>query len=131
MLRRLFNRAGRQQRRFDSFQEEYNEVRPHEALGQRTPAEVYVRSSRKYPERLEAVEYPSHWEVRTVTNAGLFTWKSQHVFISHALAGQQIGLVEVEEGIWRVSFANQELGILNTLECAKRKTGRVLPMSPV
>jgi putative transposase len=62
----------RQQVAFDRFRAVYNEDRPHEALGDRTPASVYRPSRRRLPERLPAVDYPGHYQVRFVSNAG--TW---------------------------------------------------------
>ncbi len=120
-----------QQLRLSAFQKDYNQERPHEALGQQTPAEVYSPSARKYGERLEPLEYPGHFEVRTVTSAGVFKLKGHLIFISKALEGQEVGLVEVEDGLWRVYFASVELGVFNALECPKDKTGKVSPMSPV
>ena len=59
-----------QQRVFDRFVREYNEERPHEALGQRPPAEQYRRSVRPYPSRLAEVEYDDEWTTRAVRGAG-------------------------------------------------------------
>lgn len=120
-----------QQRRFDAFRDEYNQERPHEALGLRPPARIYQPSRRPYPSRIPQVEYPSHYEVRKVASGGIFTWRSQVVFIGHAMIGEHIGLVEVEDGLWRVYFADVELGLLDEVQLKGRKTGRVLPMSPV
>ena len=55
-----------QQERFDEFRRDYNEQRPHEALGQRTPSEFYQAAPRVYPERQPEPEYPGHYEVRYV-----------------------------------------------------------------
>lgn len=121
----------RQQDRFESFKKEYNFVRPHEALGQEPPARIYRPSVRSYPTRILEVEYPSHYEVRKVGSGGLFGWHQQPVFITHSLVGERIGLVEVEDGLWKVYFAGLELGVLDQLELRTRKIGRVLPMSPV
>jgi hypothetical protein len=120
-----------QQRRFDEFRKEYNEERPHEALGQRPPVRLYRSSTRPFPRTLPEIEYPSHYEVRRVCTGGVFGWHSQLVFISHSLAGQRIGLVEIQDGLWRVFFADVELGVLDEVQLKSRKTGRVLPMSPV
>ena len=120
-----------QQKRFDAFREEYNHERPHEALGQRPPARSYQPSTRPYPTRIPEVDYPSHYEVRKVCSGGLFTWRSQPVFIGHALIGENIGMVEIEDGLWRVCFATMELGILDEVQLRGRRTGRVLPMCPV
>lgn len=124
------DRSG-QQKRFDDFRKEYNQERPHEALGQRPPARSYQVSSRPYPQRIPEVEYPGHYEVRQVASCGIFTWHSQKIFVGHSLIGERIGLREVEDGLWRVYFADVELGVLDEVQLKGRKTGRVLPMSPV
>ena len=120
-----------QQKRFDEFRKEYNEERPHEALGQCPPNRIYRVSSRSYPKRSPDVDYPGHYEVRKVGSGGVFTWKNQPVFVGFPLIGERIGLREIEDGLWRVYFANVELGTLNEVICGSRKTGKVLPMSPV
>jgi transposase InsO family protein len=99
-----------QQRRFNRFRMTYNEERPHEALNMRCPAEFYEPSSRPY----EVVEfqYPGHWEQRTVRNRGAIKWKDQEVFLSEALSGHHVGLVEIDDGVWQVCFRNLPLGRL-------------------
>ena len=124
------NEEGGQQELFDEFQKSYNFERPHEALGQKPPARFYQRSPRSYPRRLAEVEYPGHYEVRSVCG-GLFTWKGQSVFISESLNGERIGLREIEDGLWKVYFANWELGVLDEVLLKRRRTGRVYAMSPV
>ena len=100
-----------QQRAFDEFRREYNEERPHEALGQKPPATAYVPSRRDYPERLpEPRGYPMEWRVRAVREAGQMKWKGRNVMLSKALWGQEIGLKPVAEGIWKIYFEALELG---------------------
>lgn len=94
-----------QQNRFDRFRQDYNQQRPHEALGQRTPAELYTRSARAYPGRVPEPEYPGHFEVRYVHRGGEIQWQGKYLFVSEALAGEHVGLEEVDEGIWAVYFA--------------------------
>jgi putative transposase len=120
-----------QQRRFDAFRKEYNQERPHEALGQRPPARVFRTSPRPYPQSIPPVEYPSHYEVRKVSGPGLISWRIQNVFVGESLVGEYVGLVEMDDGLWKVYFGPLELGILDEVECRRRKTGKVLPMSPV
>jgi transposase InsO family protein len=103
----------RQQERFDVFRREYNQQRPHEALGQVTPASVYVTSGREYPRRVEEPEYPREWKRYTVSAGGQFSWRGNLVFVSHALAAEQIGLEPLEEDTWRIWFSFYELGILD------------------
>src|SRR5215813_7641688 len=102
----------RQQERFDEFRQEYNEQRPHEGLGQQTPASQYKASGREYPERLRDVEYPADWEVRLV-DAGRMRWFGDRVFVSHALNGERVGLEQIEERQWRVWFGSYEIGLLD------------------
>lgn len=101
--------ARAQQRLFDQFGVEYNEVRPHEALEMKTPAELYQPSDRPYPRKLPPIEYPGHYEVRRVKSSGEIRWKGQCHFLSEVLAGQPVGLVEVDDGIWALYFAQQLL----------------------
>src|SRR5215467_5675498 len=74
-----------QQRAFDGFRREYNEERPHEALGMQTPGSVYTRSPRCYPARVPEPEYGSALQVRRVGLRGVISWKHQHVFVSETL----------------------------------------------
>jgi putative transposase len=94
-----------QQRVFDRFRREYNEERPHEALGQETPGAMYTRSTRVYPARVPEPEYGSALQVRRVVKRGTFSWKHQHVFLSETLIGESIGLLPVDERFYTVYFA--------------------------
>ena len=96
----------RQQESFDRFRRTYNQERPHEALGQKTPATLYTPSPRPYPARLPEPEYDSGIEVRSVWPHGQFFWKGHHVFLSKVLAGERIGLEPVDERYWWVCFGD-------------------------
>lgn len=96
----------KQQECFDRFCTVYNQERPHEALGMRTPAELYRCSHRPMPERLSEPEYPGHFEVRRVSNAGTFRFKSRQPFLSDTLLQELIGLEETEDGVWSIYFYN-------------------------
>jgi hypothetical protein len=98
-----------QQERFDQFRGLYNEQRPHEALAQRTPAELYQASSRPYPDKVADPEYPGHFEVRSVRPTGEIRWQGQLLFLSEALRGERVGLEETDDGIWTVYFAAMPL----------------------
>src|SRR5258707_6796518 len=82
----------KQQRALDRFRLEYNEVRPHEALGMRTPAEVYEPSARKYPEQVREPEYPANMLVRSVRRQGHFRSKQDEEVLSEVLSGERVGL---------------------------------------
>jgi transposase InsO family protein len=110
-----------QQKRFDRFRQEYNEDRPHEALGQQTPASLYVPSSREYPERLPPPQgYPEHWEKRSVRHNGEIRWQGGYIYLSQALAGQEVGLEAIGESQWAVHFETLHLATFD--ERKKRLT---------
>jgi len=114
-----------QQKAFDRFCQEYNEKRPHEALGMKTPASVYHPSRRNYPLRPEPVEYNSWLKVRRVLPSGGIKWRNNYFYVSQALAGEPIGLKQITDTDWEVWFSFLLLGILD------ENKGKVLPMSPV
>ena len=95
-----------QQRRFDAFRKEFNEERPHEALGQRPPSELHESSRRPYPERIPEVEYPGHYEIRRVRRDGYIKWQGKMLFVSEVLRGEPVGLEEVDDGIWSLHFSS-------------------------
>ena len=95
-----------QQRAFNRFRMEYNEERPHEYLRGATPASRYQPSARSYDARLPPIEYPGHFLVKRITNAGTFRFKRRLLFISHALAPNTIGLEEVDDGVWSIYFCD-------------------------
>jgi transposase InsO family protein len=99
-----------QQRAFTRFRALYNDERPHEYLGGRTPSSRYVPSSRPYPERLPPLEYPGHFIVKRVTNAGTFRLKHKLLFLANPLKQQLIGLEETDDGIWSIYFGTVLLG---------------------
>jgi len=103
----------RQQRVFDRFRREYNDERPHAALGGCPPASVYRPSPRAFPERLPPIDYPGHYQVRFVCNAGTFRFKSRLLFIANALKQHHIGLEEVDDGIWSIYFCRVLLARLD------------------
>jgi putative transposase len=103
----------RQQLAFNRFRREYNEQRPHEALGDRTPASVYRPSPRPFPDRLPAIEYPGHFQVRFVCNAGTFRFRNRLLFIANALKQHYIGLEEIEDGLWSIYFGQVLLARLD------------------
>ena len=102
--------ARAQQQRFTRFCAEYNADRPHEALGDRTPASCYQPSPRSLPTRVPPLEYPAHWEIRRVSPIGQVSWGGQVLFLSGALAGEDVAFEEVDDGLWTVYFATLALG---------------------
>jgi transposase InsO family protein len=103
---------GAQQRRFNTFREEFNHVRPHEALAQQTPAACYHPSPRPMPDRLPPLEYPDRFEVRYVSANGGIRWNHRWVNVSTVCVGEYVGLEEIDDGIWNVYFGPLRLGRL-------------------
>jgi len=122
-----------QQGKFDDFIEEFNNERPHEALNMKCPAEVYVAASRPYRGILEPY-YPLHDKTVVVTCCGRLCLYRKKINLSKSLAGQAVGVKEVESGIWLVSFMDYDLGYVDleerTLQPLDNPFGpKVLPMS--
>lgn len=99
-----------QQRAFNRFRQEYNDERPHQFLDGRTPGSRYRRSPRPYTGALPALEYPEHYVVKRVTNAGTVRFKRRLLYLSTALKQHRIALEEVDDGIWSVYFGTVLLG---------------------
>jgi transposase InsO family protein len=99
-----------QQRRFDAWRREFNELRPHEALGDATPGSCYTPSPRPYPRRLAPLEYPRHYERRRVSDNGGLSWHARWVPVSQTLRGEEVGLVEIDDEEWDVYFGPLRLG---------------------
>jgi transposase InsO family protein len=106
------NRAA-QDRRFETFRRDFNEERPHEALGQRTPTSVYRCSPRSMPARLPEPDYPVEAAVRQVRSNGEIKWNGDFVYICSALAGETIALEEIDDGHWQVRFFDVPIGIID------------------
>ena len=99
-----------QQRAFHRFRQEYNHERPHQFLHGRTPGALYRVSPRSYTGVLPALEYPGHFLVKRVTNAGTVRFKARLLYLSTALKQHRVGLEEVDDGIWSLYFCNVLLG---------------------
>ena len=113
-----------QQARFDRFRQEFNYLRPHEALGLETPASRYQPSPRPFPQRIEEPVYDADLAVRRVRSNGEIKWGGDLIFISEALVGEPVGIIETKDGDWLVCFADHPLGIVN------RRTRRLRPYAP-
>lgn len=98
-----------QQARFDAWRAEFNEERPHEALGLQTPHSYYRSSSRRLPSQLPEPAYPGHFEVRWLSKDGNIRFKRRQFFVSTALAHEYVGLEETGDGIWSVYFYDRLL----------------------
>ncbi len=122
-----------QQARFDEFIHEFNSQRPHEALGMKSPGEVYSPATRPY-NGLPNVEYPFHDRDVLVTACGRICMCRKKINISTVMAGQRLGIKEVDDAIWLVTFMHYDLGYIDleqkTLQTIDNPFGtRLSPMS--
>jgi hypothetical protein len=107
--------AAQQQTKFDDFIEEFNNERPHQALDMQYPAEVYTPSTRSY-RGLPELDYPFHNKIIHVTSCGRICLHRKKINLSTVFAGQAVGIKEVEEGTWLVSFMDYDLGYIDLEE---------------
>jgi putative transposase len=106
-----------QQHRTSVWLQNYNQERPHEALGQRVPGKFYRASRRGYPLRLPPVKYPAAWAVRQVRRNGEIRWQGRKRFVGEAFAGQPVGLQRLRgRGVWAVYFLQWRIGHLHAAD---------------
>jgi transposase InsO family protein len=137
-----------QQRSFDEFIDEFNQERPHEAIGMRTPASIYVPSPREMPSRLEDIAYPDGMAVRKVAHHGDIRYRGRRLFVNGGLCHEYVGIERVDDDTSRLWYCNYELGTLDHRKwqiepakccplsagaspCTAHNSKKVLPMSPV
>jgi putative transposase len=123
-----------QQDKFDQFIEYYNRQRPHQALGMKYPAEIYEPSPRTY-QGLSDLEYPFHDRTITVTTCGRICLGRRKINLSVVFAGQNVGVKEVSDKIWLVSFMKYDLGFFDqevgrVTSVENPFDAKVLPMCP-
>jgi putative transposase len=123
-----------QQARFDAFIERFNHERPHQALGMRVPGDLYTRSPREY-RGLEELDYPLHDWTAIVTRCGRICFNWRKVNLSQVFAGQRVGVRQITDRIWLVSFMEYDLGYFDDETCRLEPidnpfSPKVLPMSP-
>lgn len=102
-----------QQRAFDRFRHEYNDLRPHEALSNRPPSDFYQRSTVRYPRRLQEPQYGASYEIRIVRHTGDIKWKGKCLFLSETLRGEPVGLRwEQARQVWVIEYGPIHLGLV-------------------
>jgi len=109
-----------QQSRFDDFAEVYNNERPHQALNGMYPGELYTPSAKIY-EPPQEPDYPYHDRTIRITQCGRICIGNRKINLSTVFAGQIVGIREVADNIWLVSFLDYDLGFFDEEE------GRVEP----
>ena len=99
-----------QQLQFNHFLYRFNQLRPHEALGQTPPARSYQPSPRPYPRRIPQVSYPAGLEIRRVRSSGEIKWAGQWFFLSDSLVGETVAFELVDNDCWIIKYTTLELG---------------------
>jgi len=134
-----------QQRRFNGFCIEYNEHRPHEALGMRTPSQCYHGSIKEFPSRLPQVSYPDHVQVRKVYPHGDIIYLGKRLFVTESIGGEYVGIEQVDEDVsrlwycdyllaridhkrWRIEPVKSQPLIWAAAQISEHKLKKVLPM---
>lgn len=120
-----------QQRCFDRFRVRYNTERPHEALGDATPASCYQPAPRPYAGTPAPLDYPGHYERRRVSRNGGIRWVNRWVNVSALLAELDVGFEAIDDDLWNVYFGPVWLGrfhevvgrIVDTLGRPARRSG--------
>ena len=114
------SRLRAQQRSFDAFRQEYNHERPHEALAYEMPASLYQPSPRPYPRRVPHPEYPAHFRVERAYPNGVISLGDTQWYLTDCLAGELVGLEEVDDNRWTVYCGPIELGVLDVRSAQTR-----------
>jgi putative transposase len=123
-----------QQGRFDTFVRRYNDERPHQALDMKTPSSLYQPSSRPY-RGLDELDYPFHDWTAVITTCGRICWQRRKINVSQVFAGQKVGVKQVADHIWLVTFMQYDLGYFDDETCRLEPIDnpfgpKLLPMSP-
>jgi transposase InsO family protein len=112
-----------QARRLKAFRHDYNNERPHQALGQITPASFYTPSPRRMPSRPPEPDYHPDMKRRRVRSNGEIKFAGEMIHISSALAGEAVAIEEIERG-WRLWFYKEPIGLID------HRGHKLLPIHP-
>jgi putative transposase len=112
-----------QQRRSDRWLKDYNERRPHQALGMRTPAELFKKNTRRF-KTVGAWAYPAGWQRCWVKGNGEISWRGQRRFVGEAFVREYVGLKLIGFGIWRVYFGPILVGEMREKEVGAIRMAR-------
>jgi transposase InsO family protein len=116
-----------QQRAASKWRAEFNEVRPHEAIDMQTPAQLYVRSSRRYT-GVQPPRYPASYGVRRVSSKGCVRYMGKAVFISESLIGHDLGIRRTRSGRIAALFYDLNLGLFDLASAPFHGPRRLIPL---
>ena len=103
------------QKKFNKFRDEYNNIRPHEAISMDVPVNRYKRSNRKYTGKIKEITYPENSQVKKLNSCGVLNYKGRQWFVSEALVGQRVMLLDKDPEV-EVYFVNSLVRRLNLKE---------------
>lgn len=101
------------QKRSNRWRVQYNEIRPHEALGLRPPTQYYQPSRRRLPSKLPAWVYPAGWLRRRINRNGRLYWLGRLRFVGEAFSGEWVGLRPQADGLWQIFLGEDFLGVIH------------------
>lgn len=104
-----------QTRMMDEFRQRYNEERGHGGINDVPPISIYSKSEVQFPEVIKGPEYPNSFVVRKVSDNGGFRWNNEWVNLSQCLGLKNVGLEEIDDGLWKIFFYNRFLGFFDEL----------------
>ena len=110
-----------QQELFDIWRKEFNEERPHEALGMKTPSDIYQRSGRKYDPSEPHFEYPCTFEIRKVNPNAEISWRDKKLYITKALIGEYLGIEKLADDKLKLFFCDFPLCTVESISHATDK----------
>jgi putative transposase len=113
MLKPPASTLGAQKRRTARWCHTYNHERPHETLGMTVPAELYRKSRRRFPTKLQPWQYPCGWHSRLVKGRGMISLDGKARFVGEAFEGERLGLQRHSANQWNVYFRHLLLGQLH------------------
>jgi transposase InsO family protein len=117
-----------QQRAADRWRVEFNQVRPHEALGMRTPAQLYSRSPRRY-RGIRPPRYPASYGVRRVNRNGCVHYMGKTVFITESLVGHDVAVRRTRRGRLAIRFYDLSLGLFDLAAAPPHHSPRFIPLN--
>ena len=123
-----------QQGRFDTFVHRYNHDQPHQALDMHTAASHYTPSTRPY-QGLDELDYPFHDRTAVITTCGRICYQTRKINVSQVFAGQKVGVKQVDEHVWVLTFMHYDLGYFDDETCRLEPIDNpfgpsLLPISP-
>jgi hypothetical protein len=104
---------GEHQQVFNQWRDEFNRVRPHEALGMKVPADMYIKSTTKYTGEHIELRYGKGYKTRYVNDRGYINFNQRRVFVGNPFNGYHVGIKEGVDKPIEIWFSDMKLGTIN------------------